>query len=155
MSRVASRSSIDRLELNPSAFANKVPTYLHAKQSNRRGEPPAMRPQDMMRFYVSDDVEDDVRQCIRSWEHRHSISVTGRTETGEIKGFSGTVEAVARAPGLATGEFWLVTMRESKPTLDCSMPASEPRQTRLTLILSVQIRFMSIFGTELRRTKDG
>jgi hypothetical protein len=83
MSRVASHSSIDRLELNPSAFANKVPTYLHARQSNRRGEPPAVRPQDMMRFYVSDDVEDDVRQCIRSWEHRHSISVTGRTETGE------------------------------------------------------------------------
>jgi hypothetical protein len=38
MSRVASRSSIDHLELNPSAFANKLPTYLPAKQSNRRGE---------------------------------------------------------------------------------------------------------------------
>jgi hypothetical protein len=69
----------------------------------------------MMRFYVSDDVENDVRRCIGSWEHQHSISVTGRTEAGEIKCFSGTVEAVARAPGLATGELWLVTMKELKP----------------------------------------
>jgi hypothetical protein len=113
MSRVASRSSIDHLELNPSAFANKLPTYLHAKQSNRRGESSAG--QDMMRFYVSDVVESDVRRCIRSWEHQHSISVTGRTEKGEIKCFSGTVEAVAGAPGLATGELWLVTMKELKP----------------------------------------
>ena len=71
--------------------------------------------QDMMRFYVSDVVESDVRRCIRSWEHQHSISVTGRTEKGEIKCFSGTVEAVARAPGLATGELWLVTMNILKP----------------------------------------
>jgi hypothetical protein len=113
MSRVASRSSIDHLELNPSGFANKLPTYLHAKQSNRRGE--SSVGQDMMRFYVSDVVESDVRRCIRSWEHQHSISVTGRTEKGEIKCFSGTVEAVARAPGLATGELWLVTMKELKP----------------------------------------
>jgi hypothetical protein len=117
MSRVASRSSIniDHLELNPSAFANKLPAYLHAKQSNRRGQSSAVQKQDMMRFYVSDDVANDVRRCIRSWEHQHSISVTGRTETGEIRCFSGTVEAVARAPGFATGELWLVTMRESKP----------------------------------------
>ena len=63
-------------------------------------------------FYVSDDVENDVRRCIRSWEHQHSISVTGRTATGEIKCFSGTVEAVARAPDLGAGELWMVTMRE-------------------------------------------
>ena len=113
MSRVASRSSIDHLELNPSAFANKLPTYLHAKQSNRRVE--SSVGQDMMRFYVSDVVESDVRRCIRSWEHQHSISVTGRTEKGEIKCFSGTVEALARAPGLATGELWLVTMKELEP----------------------------------------
>ena len=113
MSRVASCSSIDHCELNPSAFANKLPTYLHAKQSNRRGE--SSVGQDMMRFYVSDVVESDVRRCIRSWEHQHSISVTGRTGKGEIKCFSGTVEAVARAPGLATGELWLVTMKELKP----------------------------------------
>jgi hypothetical protein len=68
-----------------------------------------------VRFYVSDDVENDVRRCIRSWEHQNSISVTGRAVTGEIKCFSGTVEAVARAPGLATGELWLVTMRELEP----------------------------------------
>ena len=63
MSRVASRSSIDHLELNPSAFANKLPTYLHAKQSNRRGHSSAVQKQDMMRFYVSDDVENDVHNA--------------------------------------------------------------------------------------------
>ena len=31
--------------------------------------------------------------------------------TGKVKCFSGTVEAVVRAPSLATGELWLVTMR--------------------------------------------
>jgi hypothetical protein len=97
MSRVASRSSIDHLELNPSAFANKLTACLHAKQSNRRGHSSAVQNQNMMRFYVSDDVENDVRRSIRSWEHQHPISVTGRTETGEIRCFSGTVEAVARA----------------------------------------------------------
>jgi hypothetical protein len=115
MSRVASCRPIDHLELNPSPFANKLPTYFQAKQSNRRGKSSVVRKENMIRFYVSDDVENDVRRCIRSWEHRNSISVTGRTETGEIKCFSGTVEAVARLPGLVTGELWLVTMRESKP----------------------------------------
>jgi hypothetical protein len=95
----------------------------------------------MMRFYVSDDVENDVRRCIRSWERQHSISVTRRTEAGEIKCFSGTVEAVARAPGLATGELWLVTMRESKPTSGLFDGALK-LQTPLTLILSEQIRFL-------------
>jgi hypothetical protein len=76
----------------------------------------AAQKQGMMRFYVSDDVENDVRRCIRSWEHQHSISVNGRTVTGKAKCFSGTVQAVARAPGLATGELWLVTMGELNPT---------------------------------------
>jgi hypothetical protein len=116
MSRIASRKPIDDLELNLSAFANKLPTHWQAKQSNRRGESSVVRKEDVMRFYVSEDVENDVRRCITSWEHQHSISVTGRTEAGELKCFSGTVEAVARAPGLATGELWLITMRESKPT---------------------------------------
>jgi hypothetical protein len=114
MSQVTSRSSIDHLDLNHSAFANNLPTYLHAKQSKRRGGSSAVQRQDTVRFYVSDDVENDVRGCIRSWEHRRSISVTGRTATGEIKCFSGTVETVARAPGLA--KLWLVTMTELKPT---------------------------------------
>jgi hypothetical protein len=116
MRPVTSHRSIDHLEVNYSALANALPTYLRAKRSNRRGESLAVQKQDMMRFYVSDDVENDVRRCIGSWEHQHPISVTGRSVTGEIKCFSGTVEAVARAPRLATGELWLVTMRELKPT---------------------------------------
>jgi hypothetical protein len=87
---------------------------LHAKQGSWRGE----SKQDLMRFYVSDDVENDVRRCISSWEHQHSISVNGRTVTGTIKCFSGTVEAVARAPELATGDLWRVTMRELTLTSD-------------------------------------
>jgi hypothetical protein len=115
MSQVTSRSSIDRLDLNHGAFANKLPTCLHEMQSKGRGESSAVQKHDRMRFYVSDDVENDVRRCIRSWEHQHSISVTGRTVRGEIKCFSGTVEAVVRARGFAIGELWLVTMRELKP----------------------------------------
>ena len=88
----------------------------HPQDQIRRYPPAQPHKKGTMHFYVSDDVENDVRRCIRSWEHQHSISVTGRTVTGEIKCFSGTVEAVARAPGLATGELWLVTMRELKPT---------------------------------------
>jgi hypothetical protein len=114
MSKVTSRSSIDHLDLNRSVPAGKLPSYLHAKQGNWRGE----SKQDLMRFYVSDDVENDVRRCISSWEHQHSISVNGRTVTGKIKCFSGTVEAVARAPELATGDLWLVTMRELTLTSD-------------------------------------
>jgi hypothetical protein len=42
MSR-ASRKPIDHLELNPSVFANKLPTYFQAKQSNRRGKSLVLR----------------------------------------------------------------------------------------------------------------
>jgi hypothetical protein len=76
----------------------------------------AAQKQGTTRFYVSDDVENDVRRSIRSWEHQHPISVNGRTVTGKTKSFSGTVQAVARAAGLATGELWLVTMGELNPT---------------------------------------
>jgi hypothetical protein len=138
MSRVAPRSSID-LERTPAPALTSSSRI--CTQSYRRGQSSAAQKQDMMRFYVSDDVENDVRRCIRSWERQHSISVTGRTEAGEIKCFSGTVEAVARAPGLATGELWLVTMRESKPTSGLFDGALK-LQTPLTLILSEQIRFL-------------
>ena len=83
----------------------------HRQDQIRRYPPAQPHKKGPMRFYVSDDVESDVRRCIRSWEHQHSISVTGRTMTGKVKCFSGTVEAVVRAPSLATGELWLVTMR--------------------------------------------
>jgi hypothetical protein len=88
----------------------------------------AAQKQGMMRFYVSDDVENDVRRCIRSWEHQHSISVNGRTVTGKTKCFSGTVQAVTRAPGLASGELWLVAMRESKSAPGLFDAASELQQ---------------------------
>ncbi len=118
MHRITSRSSIDHLELNHVILSGKLSTYLHAKQAKWRGESSIPQKPDMMCFYVSDDVENDVRRCIRSWEHQHPISVNGRAVTGEIKCFSGTVEAVARAPSLAAGELWLVTMRELKPAAD-------------------------------------
>ena len=83
----------------------------HSQDQIRRYPPAQPHKKGTMRFYVSDDVESDVRRCIRSWEHQHYISVIGRTMTGKVKCFSGTVEAVVRAPSLATGELWLVTMR--------------------------------------------
>ncbi len=118
MRRIASRSSINHLELSHGVLSGKLSTYLHAKRGNWRGESSIAQKPDMTCFYVSDDVENDVRRCIRSWEHQRPISVNGRAATGEIKRFSGTVEAVARAPSLATGELWLVTMRELKPAPD-------------------------------------
>ena len=83
----------------------------HPQDQIRRYPPAQPHKKGTMRFYVSDDVESDVRRCIRSWERQHCISVNGKTVTGNTKCFSGTVEAVVRAPSLATGELWLVTMR--------------------------------------------
>jgi hypothetical protein len=113
MGRFTSCGSDAHLESNRDRFARKLPAYREAKHSGRRRETSAAQPQNMMCFYVSDSVENDVRRCIRSWEHRHAITVSGRTMTGEIKSFSGTVEGVARAPG-AGGDLWLVTMRETR-----------------------------------------
>jgi hypothetical protein len=118
MHRITPRSSINHLELNHGVLSGKLTTYLQVKQRGGRSESSIAQKPDMMCFYISDDVENDVRRCIRSWEHQRPISVNGRAVTGEIKCFSGTVEAVARAPSLATGELWLVTMRELKPTPD-------------------------------------
>jgi len=106
-------------QVNGAPFAEKLalcdPDLLikptHRQDQIRRYPPAQPHKKSPMRFYVSDDVESDVRRCIRSWEHQHSISVTGRTVAGEMKCFSGTVEAVVRAPSLATGGLWLVTMR--------------------------------------------
>jgi hypothetical protein len=112
MGRLAACGSDARLGSNRDILARKLPTNLDRKQGGRRGEASAAHPQNMMRFYVSDDVENDVRRCIRSWEHRHSITVDGRTVTGEVKSFSGIVESVARASGAAAGDLWLITMRD-------------------------------------------
>jgi hypothetical protein len=96
---------------NPDTLARKLSTCLD-RYGGRRRETSAAQSQKPMRFYVSDDVENDVRRCIRSWEHRHAITVNGRTVTGEVKSFSGIVEGVARAPSAAAGDLWLVTMRD-------------------------------------------
>jgi hypothetical protein len=96
---------------NPDTLARKLSTCLD-RYGGRRREASAAQPQNTMRFYVSDDVENDVRRCIRSWEHRHAITVDGRTVTGEVKSFSGIVEGVAPAPSAAEGDLWLVTMRD-------------------------------------------
>ena len=111
MGRFAASGSDTHLGLSRDILARKVSTYRDRKHGGRRSETSAAHPQNMMRFYVSDDVENDVRRCIRSWEHRHAITVDGRTVTGEVKSFSGIVEGVARAPG--AGDLWLVTMRET------------------------------------------
>jgi hypothetical protein len=117
----------DRADGNPT-FAQKPAlskpgSLVELEQQDSAAEKPGMT-----RFYVSDDVENDVRRCIKSWERQHPISVNGRTVTGKTECFSGTVQAVARAPGLATGELWLVTMGQLNPMSRLFDAASELQQ---------------------------
>ena len=46
--------------------------------------------EETMTFYISDDFENDVRRCIRSWERQDAIIITGATIEGQIKEFIGT-----------------------------------------------------------------
>ena len=118
MSQVTSRVSVTYLGSNDGFLGGEFPTHLHAERGDRRRKFLAAQEHHLVRFYVSDDDESDVRLCIHSWEYRHSITINGRTSVGEIKCFSGTVEGVARALDLAAGEFWLVTMRELEPMVE-------------------------------------
>jgi hypothetical protein len=113
METFTSCGSDTHLRADHNTFARKPAGYSHTKHGSRRHESSIVQKHNMTRFYVSDDVESDVRRCIRSWEYRRAITVNGRTMTGETRSFSGTVEAVARAPSAAAGDLWLVTMRET------------------------------------------
>ena len=69
-----------------------------------------------MTFYISDDFENDVRRCIRSWERQDPIIITGATIEGQIKEFIGTVQTIDRDPGRAEGKLWRVMIWELTPS---------------------------------------
>jgi hypothetical protein len=66
-------------------------------------------------FYISDDLEDDIRRCIQSWERQDPIVITGVSIEGQIKEFSGTVQTIHREPGRAEGKLWWVLIRRPRP----------------------------------------
>jgi hypothetical protein len=72
--------------------------------------------EETMTFYISDDFENDVRRCIRSWERQDPIIITGATIEGQIKEFIGTVQTIDRDPGRAEGKLWRVMIRELTPS---------------------------------------
>jgi hypothetical protein len=70
-------------------------------------------------FYVSDDLETDIRRCIQSWERQDPITITGVTPEGQIKGFTGTVQTIERDACRAAGKQWRVMIWEQKaPSLE-------------------------------------
>jgi hypothetical protein len=68
-------------------------------------------------FYISDDLENEIRRCIQSWEFQDPITITGLTVEGQIKGFTGTVQTIHRDRRRAAGRLWRVTIRELKPPI--------------------------------------
>jgi hypothetical protein len=68
-------------------------------------------------FYISDDLENEIRRCIQSWEFQDPITITGVTVEGQVKDFTGTVQAIHRDRRRAAGRLWRVTIRELKPPI--------------------------------------
>ena len=81
-------------------------------------------------FYISDDFENDVRRCIRSWERQDHIIITGATIEGQIREFIGTVQTIDRDPGRAEGKPWRVMIREL--TSACQVPVPRVPSTSLS-----------------------
>jgi hypothetical protein len=57
-------------------------------------------------FYISDDLENDVRRCIQSWERQYPIAIRGLTVEGEVKHFAGTVQTIDHDSKRAIGRLW-------------------------------------------------
>jgi hypothetical protein len=62
-------------------------------------------------FYISDDLENDIRRCIQSWERQDPITITGVTVEGRIKDLTGTVQAIDRDASRGPGRPWRVVIR--------------------------------------------
>jgi hypothetical protein len=71
----------------------------------------------MTSFYVSDDLENEVRRCIQSWEFQDPITITGVTVEGQVKDFTGTVQTIHRDRGGGDGEVLRGAIRELKPPI--------------------------------------
>jgi hypothetical protein len=83
----------------------------------RRGFSPPERLRDGTTtcLYFSDDFENEIRRCVQSWENQSPITITGVTVEGQIKDFTGTVQAIDRDPQHALGKLWRVIIRELGP----------------------------------------
>jgi hypothetical protein len=66
-------------------------------------------------FYISDDLENDVRRCIQSWERQYPIAIRGLTVEGQVKHFTGTVQTIDHNSKRAIGGLWRVLIREINP----------------------------------------
>jgi hypothetical protein len=66
-------------------------------------------------FYISDDLENDVRRCIQSWERQYPIAIRGLTVEGEVKHFTGTVQTIDHDSKRAIGRLWRVLIQEINP----------------------------------------
>jgi hypothetical protein len=86
-------------------------------------------------FYISDDFENEVRLCIRSWERQNPIIITGATIEGQIKEFVGTVQTIDRDAGRAEGKLWRVMIRELTPS------SQAPVQRASSTLLSSLARY--------------
>jgi hypothetical protein len=68
----------------------------------------------MSQFYVSSQEPDmDIRRCRESKSGRFPIIITGRTETGEIKAFTGIVMAVDYLRDNTGDKCWRITMNDA------------------------------------------
>jgi len=63
-------------------------------------------------FYISDDLENDIRRCIQSWERQDRITITGVTVEGQIKDLTGTVQTIDRDASRGLGRSWRVVIRD-------------------------------------------
>jgi hypothetical protein len=66
----------------------------------------------MIRFYVRNDDRNDARKCEDSRDSRLSITITGLTFDGLIKGFTGVVQSVEHDFWRPRGMRWRVTMHD-------------------------------------------
>jgi hypothetical protein len=66
-------------------------------------------------FYLSDDPENEVRRCVKSWERQLPITIAGVTVDGKTKDFTGTVQTIDHDPQRGAGKLWRVIIRELQP----------------------------------------
>jgi hypothetical protein len=66
-------------------------------------------------FYLSDDLENEIRRCVQSWERQVPITIAGATVDGQTKDFTGTVQTIDRDPQRGAGRPWRVIIQESEP----------------------------------------
>jgi len=49
-------------------------------------------------FYLSDDLDNEIRRCVQSWERQVPITIAGVTVDGQTKDFTGTVQTIDHDP---------------------------------------------------------